>query len=34
MGHAQGVRARHYDRSAPDVYAETVAQAHQGRLKP
>lgn len=34
MGHAQGVRARHYDRPAPDVYAETVAQAHQGRLKP
>ena len=34
MGHAgKSIRTRHYDRPAPDVYAETCALAHLGRLK-
>lgn len=34
MGHAgKNIRTQHYDRPAPDVYAETCALAHLGKFK-
>ena len=34
MGHAgKSIRTQHYDRPAPDVFAEICALAHQGRFK-
>ena len=34
MGHAgKSIRTQHYDRPAPDVFAETCALAHQGKFK-